>query len=232
VRFRFSNVDHVNYEGSPGALRILQAAKTVFVREGGTGFSARAVAKEAGVTLGAVQHFFRTSNQLLVAVLEFVVNEFETAYEDTSDKLPFNGEARLLAVIDILLDSNWQTDTRKLFYGIYALSCYNEFAATLLDQMYTRHTRLLAGLIGGARPRLSERRCFELAILLASMIDGAMVYTGNRKKPLIARRTLAGLVKTEFLRNLDAPEGRRDSSIGVARTSKVPVRTAARVSRI
>jgi AcrR family transcriptional regulator len=228
VGFHFSNVDRVSFEGVPGALRILRAAKTVFVREGGTGFSARAVAKEAGVTLGAVQHFFRTSNQLLAAVLEFVVNEFETAYEKTSDKLPFNGEARLLAVIDILLDSNWQPDTRKVFYGIYALSCYNGFAATLVDQMYARHTRILAGLIGGARPRLAERRCFELAILLASTIDGAMVYTGNWRKPLIDRRTLAELVKREFLRNVDAPEGRRVASKRLAQTSKPAARAAVR----
>jgi AcrR family transcriptional regulator len=96
-----------------GATRVLRAAKRLFVRSSGSGFSARGVAKEAGLSLGAVQHFFPTRAALLAATLESVVNEYEAAYAAIFAKLPLDGEARLLRVIDWLIDDSWRPRTRS-----------------------------------------------------------------------------------------------------------------------
>lgn len=206
VKFRFSTTIPVRQERSAGALRVLRAAKQTFVQVGGSGFSARAVAKEAGITLGAVQHFFPTTETLLAAVLEFVVNEYETAYEALFQKLPYNGEARLLGVVDILLASNWEPQTRQIFFGLYALACHNEYAAVLMDEMYDRHVQHLAALIGGARPNLSETRCFELALHIASTLDGTMIFTGRKRKEGITKATLRRIVRRGVLDLLDSTE--------------------------
>lgn len=205
MKFRFSGIPPVSQDKSAGALRVLLAAKRTFIHVGGGGFSARAVAKEAGITLGAVQYFFPTTELLLAAVLEFVVNEYETAYDALFQKLPYNGEARLLGVVDVLLSSNWETETRQIFYGLYALSCHNDFAGKLMEAMYDRHVQHLASLIGGARPHLSETRCYELAVHIAATIDGTMLFTGRARKGAITRSALLRVVQEGVLDLLDSP---------------------------
>ena len=227
MKFHFSDVKPAVQKETAGQGRVLRAAKATFIASGGSKFSARAVAKEAGITLRAVQHFYPTTDQLLAAVLEFVVNQFESAYEALFRTLPFNGEARLLGVVDILLDSNWEQETRQVFYGLYALSCYNEFAATLMRQMFERHIQNLASLIGGARPRLSEKQCYELAVHLAATIDGAMVVTARSSHPIVNKISLSRIVRSNLVTLLDSDEER-----SVAKPAKVrPRPTGAAVAR-
>jgi AcrR family transcriptional regulator len=185
-----------------GEQRILRAARRLFVRAGGAGFSARGVAKEAGVSLGAVQHFFPSKDALLAATLEHVLAEFRRAYERLQEELPFNAEARLLGVIDLLVADVWRQDSRKFFLGLHALSCHNRFAERLLGAMCEHHQRRLAGFIGAARPHLTEQQCLDLALQLCAMIDGLMIYTGPRSHTIKPRPRLAAVMKHSALRLL------------------------------
>jgi AcrR family transcriptional regulator len=180
----------------------------VFVRDGAAVFSARRVAKEVGLSLRSVQHYYPTTEKLLAAVVDLVINEFESAYEELYKKLPFNAEARLLGVVDILLAANWQQDTRRVFYGLYTLSCYKKFAAKLMDRMYARHTHQLATWIAAARSNLSEKRCMELAVVVAAMLDGAMIFTGSGEERQISKTGLSQAVRGSVLALLDAPTPR------------------------
>jgi AcrR family transcriptional regulator len=191
-----------------GVERILRAARKVFIRDGGVSFSTRGVAKEAGVSLGAVQHFFRTTNQLLAATMERVLADFRREYDRLQDELPFNAEARLLGAIDILVEDAWRQDSRKFFFGLYALSGHNEFAQKLVNDVYAHHQRRLATYLGAARPRLAEQQCLDLALQIGAMIDGLMIYTGPGSKAVEPRSRLATLVKATVLRLID------DSSLG------------------
>ena len=188
-----------------GAQRILRAARRLFVRNGGAGFSARGVAKEAGLSLGAVQHFFPSKEALLAATLEHVLAEFRRAYERLQEELPFNAEARLLGVIDLLVADVWRQDSRKFFLGLHALSCHNRFAERLLNAMCEHHQRRLAGFIGAARPHLTEQQCLDLALQLCAMLDGLMIYTGPRSHTITPHARLAGVIKRSALRLLAPP---------------------------
>lgn len=196
---------HSDSDDSSSGQRVLKAAKAVFIRDGASVFSARRVAKEVGLSLRSVQHYYPTTETLLAAVVDLVIQEFESAYGELYKKLPFNAEARLLGVIDILLASNWQQDTRRVFYGLYALSVYKKFAAKLMDRMYARHTRQLATLIGAARSHLTEKRSMELAVIVAATLDGTMIFTGPGEGRLISKSALSQTVRAGVLALLDAP---------------------------
>ena len=62
-------------------LRILRAAVNRFTRDGAAAFTARGVAKEAGVSLGSVQHIFPSKQKLLKAMLEFKLTEYEAVFQ-------------------------------------------------------------------------------------------------------------------------------------------------------
>ena len=61
--------------------------------------------------------------------------------------------------------------------------------------MYTHHRRNLAAFIGAARPGLSEERCFEVALQIAALIDGLMLFTGPGTKHFASRAALGRSVK-------------------------------------
>jgi AcrR family transcriptional regulator len=169
------------------------------VRNGGASFSARGVAKEAGISLGAVQHFFRTKDDLLAATLEHVLNDFRRAYDRLEDKFPFSAQARLLAAVDVLIDDIWSQDSRRFFFGFYALSGHSEFAQTLLNGVYAHHQRRFAAYLGAAGPHLDEQQCLDLSLQITAMIDGLMIYTGPGSRAITPRSRLGDVVKSTIL---------------------------------
>jgi AcrR family transcriptional regulator len=167
---------------SPRGLQILRAAVDLFVNEGWGAFTARGVARQAGVSLGSVQYLFPTKDLLLQGMLEFVLADYEAIYARVAAELPFNGEQRLLGVVDHLIDDLWRDRTRRFFFNFWALSCHNPFAARLLEETYTHHQRRIAAYVGAARPGLSEQACLDLALSITALVDGMMIYTGPRAR--------------------------------------------------
>lgn len=158
------------------ATRILQAAKEVFLREGAAKFSSRAVAKEINIRLSSVQHFFPTTNDLLLAMIRFVDGLHTEIYQNMEAKLPLNAVDRLRAVIAYLLEDLFKADTMRFYYGVWALSLQHKEVALFLEQAYAQHRNTLAVLIGAARPSLSESRCRDLALHVAATIEGLMIF--------------------------------------------------------
>jgi AcrR family transcriptional regulator len=193
---------------SAGALRILQAAIRLFIRAGGTGFTARGVAKEAGLSLGAVQHFFRTRDQLLAAMLQQFLSDYGRAYDRLAAELPFNGEARLMGALDYLIADAWRPDARRFFFNLYALSCHNPFVARLFNDVYAHHRRRIAGFIGAARPNLSEQQCYDFALQVAALLEGLMVYTAPEAESVGLRAPLTELIKESVRRLITLDEHR------------------------
>jgi AcrR family transcriptional regulator len=89
--------------------RILQAAFTVLSRQGYENTSIKDIAEEAGVAQGLVHYHFKSKQQLVLAVLEFVCQKVELgvvegeagaiqAFEDTKRTLKDSREANSLYV--------------------------------------------------------------------------------------------------------------------------------------
>ena len=193
---------------SAGAMRILRAAIRLFIKAGGSGFTTRGVAKEAGLSLGAVQHFFRTREQLVEAMLEQFLSEYRQAYDRLAAELPFTGEARLMGALDYLVADAWRPDARRFFFKLYALSCHSRFVARLFNQVYAHHRRRIAGLIGAARPNLSEQQCYDFALEVAALLEGLMIYTAPGARSVRSREHLTELVKDSVHRLITLPERR------------------------
>lgn len=212
MRFTIPNPAHRAFDESETTLRLARAAKQVFLQSGGSGFSMRVVAKEAEVSVGALQHFYPKRDQLLAAMLEFVVNDYEQAYERVFRALPFNGEARLLGAIEYLAADLHRQETRAFFFALWALSCHSKLAAGIVSDMYSHHVRNLAGFIGAARPSLSEERCRELAIQIAAMVDGTMIFTAPGAQHFTSKAASGQMLKQAVLDLIDAPASQRQSA--------------------
>ncbi len=207
---------HRAASATEGATRILRAAIKLFIRDGGAAFSARGVAKEAGLSLGAVQHFYPTKDRLLAAMLEQILADYSENYRKASAHLPFNGEARLLAAIDFLIADAWKPDTRRFFFNLYALSCHNAFAARCMNELFAHHRRRIAAYLGAARPHLTEDECFDLALAVSALLDGLMVFTAPGAKSVDSRERLSDITKKAVLSILGSRPGSDHLARGAA----------------
>jgi AcrR family transcriptional regulator len=216
MKFQFLAKPHVDFDESLNSVKILSAARRVFIRDGGAAFSTRGVAKEADVSLGAVQHFFRSKNELLSCMLEYAVNQFEGGDQSVFEKLPVNGRARLLGVIDILIEDIWDADCRQFFFNFWALACHNEAAAELKDALYRHHINRLAGFIGAAEPAITETRARELAVILAATIEGLMLFVGTRDVHVTTREHMNEMLKNNVLALLSVSATPEDRQFEVA----------------
>jgi len=178
------NIEARPYLNNKQSGRILEAAREVFVREGPAAFSARRVAKEAGLSLGSVQHVFPTTNELVTAMIEHVNDGYEAAYRQMAERLPFSAEERLKAIIDYLLADICRSDVRKFWFGFWSLSCHNAQGQGLLRDAYRWQTNNVAGFIGAARPHLADADCLRLSTHITALIDGMMLFTGMSNKAL------------------------------------------------
>jgi AcrR family transcriptional regulator len=206
MRFTIRSPQHKPYDEGPGTLKVVRAAKSVFVRFGGAKFSIRGVAKEAKLSMGAVQHFYPTRDQLVAAMLEYVTNEYETEWERVSRDFPFNGEDRLMHAVEYLAADILDQETRQFFFALWSLSCHNKFAATLQEEMYAHHIRNMAAFAGAARPKFSERQCIDTAVQIVALTEGLMLFTAPGARQWGSRASLVRLLKRTVTQLLSSDE--------------------------
>jgi AcrR family transcriptional regulator len=206
MRFAIRSPQHKPYDESAGTLKVVQAAKSVFLRSGGAQFSIRGVAKEAKMSMGAVQHFYPTRDQLVAGMLEYVTNEYEIEWERVSRDFPFNGEDRLMHAIEYLAADILEQETRQFFFALWSLSCHNNFAATLQEEMYAHHIRNMATFVGAAKPRFSERQCVDTAVQIVALIEGLMLFTAPGSRQLGSRASLVRSLKRTVTKLLVSDE--------------------------
>ncbi len=207
MRFTIRSPKHKPFDESAGTLKVVRASKLVFLRSGGTQFSIRGVAKEAGTSMGAVQHFYPTRDQLLAAMLEYVANEYETELERVSKDFPFNGEDRLMRAAEYFAGDILEQETRQFFFALWALGCHNKFAATLHEEIYAHYWRSMATFVGAARPNFSERECLEAAMQIVVLIEGLMLFTAPGAKHFASRAALARTIKRAVRKLISPDEG-------------------------
>jgi AcrR family transcriptional regulator len=189
MKFRSKIARSSTYRGMKRAGVILAAARTVFAQHGAAGFTTRRIAKEAKLSLSSVQHVFPTIDALLLSMLEDVCMGYDGVYHKLLASLPFDPKARWDAVIEFLIDDIAEPSSRSLFFGFFALSCTNKGAGRLLQEAYAYHVNYLARFIFDLRPELSQESCRLLAVQVAALIEGVMLFSAPGSK-IISRRSL------------------------------------------
>lgn len=101
--------DHSTKQSHDTRARILQAAFTVLSRQGYENTSVKDIAEEAGVAQGLVHYHYKSKQQLVLAVLEFVCKKVELGLE---------GEAGALAAFAHAKDMLKDKESRRA-NGLY-----------------------------------------------------------------------------------------------------------------
>jgi TetR/AcrR family transcriptional regulator, cholesterol catabolism regulator len=137
--------------------RILDAALALLSRQGISGVSMRAVAREAGVALGLVHYYFEDKTSLVRATLHRI-EELDLALVEADPAV--SPDERLLAALRRIADPEFlTTDYLSLRLQLWALAQAHEDFAEINTTAQKRYRAGLSALIRDARPDLPRREC-------------------------------------------------------------------------
>jgi AcrR family transcriptional regulator len=137
--------------------RILEAAIDLLARDGISGVSVRAVAREAGVSLGLVNYHFSDKTSLLKAALLRVEEQDLAMLDSDPDASP---EERLRTALRRVADPAYlTTDYLALRLQLWALARADVAFEEINASAQKKYRKGLTELIAAARPDLTRDEC-------------------------------------------------------------------------
>lgn len=182
----------VRAKGQQRVQEILDAAVSVIIDDGYSGFTLRRIAELTSITLSNLQYYFPSKEALLQAMM---VREFErsTAELDALMERPAaKPKARFLQAIDYVLSDQEKESRCALFWELWAMSVREPLVAPIMDGFYDQFMRRMAELILDLSPTMARATAQRRAGVIISMLEGASLLRGAGKPQ---RTTLAGFEK-------------------------------------
>jgi AcrR family transcriptional regulator len=168
---------------------ILEAALRLLARDGISGVSMRAVAREAGVAVGLVHYYYVDKTSLIAAVLLRVEEQDIAIVEPDLSLAP---QDRLRAALRHVADPDFlTTEYLSLRLQLWALARADHAFADINARAQKRYRKGLARLIAAARPELSRAECDRRATDIDILQNGMWLTALLGLNRASIRRTVA-----------------------------------------
>jgi AcrR family transcriptional regulator len=169
--------------------RILEAALELLSRHGISGVNIRAVAKEAGVSLGLVNYHYEDKMSLIRAALHRIEEDDLALVEPDLSLAPV---ARLRKALRRIADPEFlTTEYLTLRLQLWSLAQANDEFRQINAAAWERYRDGLAELIGAARPALSSSECRKRAADIIVLQNGLWLTTLLGLDKAAIRRSVA-----------------------------------------
>ncbi|MBT7952139.1 MAG: TetR/AcrR family transcriptional regulator [Gammaproteobacteria bacterium] len=185
---------------TPKKIELLEAARHALASRGHSNFSMRSVAREAGIHLKTLQHYFPNKQSLLTEVLEYTLrsyyfNQFNLMFDKRSD---LGAEEKFRLLIDYVLDDLGDPFTASFFPEIWALASRDPDASLAMDRFYTLYRNNIEELIFELNPKLDGICLIQRAAIIAMAGEGMLLLVGHNKPK---HRELKN-IKNEFVNRM------------------------------
>ncbi len=129
--------------------QILAAARDVLIEKDYTQFSLRNIAAAAGIHLSNLQYYFRSKEDVIHALVDYIVQQYDAKYRERFETLPTMPYPRFIAMLDYLIEDIHDPQTRRLFVQLWALLESSDATGngTLLNELYAQHIENIAEYI-------------------------------------------------------------------------------------
>jgi AcrR family transcriptional regulator len=158
---------------------IIQTAIEMISDEGYAGLSMRALARASGMKLGALQYHFRTSEDMLRALVNYIADEIRQGFD--ARKLG-EGTPSVVELVAFMLDEDAGSEDAllgdRLWPQLWAMEQVEPLVSDLLEEVYAEY---LGGLekameAAGVQSPRAEALC------LMSMTEGESLFTGTGRR--------------------------------------------------
>ena len=151
---------------------ILQTAIEIIADEGYSSLTMRHLARASGMKLGALQYHFRTWDELLRALVEYLRNESRHLLKN-----PEGGPLGIRAIAEIMLTVDAPSDD-GLWPHLWAMAQVEPLVSDLLEDVYAEYLRLLEKALkaaGNQSPRAE-------ALCLMAVMESESLFTGKGRR--------------------------------------------------
>jgi AcrR family transcriptional regulator len=176
---------------------ILQMAIEIIEDEGYGSLSMRGLARASGMKLGALQYHFRTWEDMLRALVEYIETELSKGLQQQIDD---SGSPNVLEIAAFMLDESGQglIFTDRLWPQLWAMEQVEPLVSDLLEDVYADYLRLLEQVLtekGVSEPRAE-------ALCLMSLMEGESLFTGTGRRwesdKQAVRDTILAFIKERY----------------------------------
>ncbi|MFT7460528.1 MAG: AcrR family transcriptional regulator [Planctomycetota bacterium] len=168
-------------KGLARLLSILEAATDIFMEQGYNSLTMRKVATQAGISIGNLNYYYRTKEDLLRDLLDFVINPYLDAFDQAREQAGESPTRQMEAVLTFWIDDLATPETTVFFPECWALANHNPFVSTLLDDMYIKARQSLNDLIPQINPTLTEKESETIALYMCASMEGLTIFAGHEK---------------------------------------------------
>ncbi len=170
-------------KGQERVREILAAARAILTEVGYAELSMRSVAARIGVTLGNIQHYYKTKDQLIEALLVHSFENYQAHIDGVAASLSQGSASEQLAALaDYFIEDIKSASTQRLFLEVAALAVQDAKAAAILDRMMARARRGFKKLVREIDPTASERELNSRSALIAAQILGLTFQLSNSRR--------------------------------------------------
>jgi AcrR family transcriptional regulator len=163
-------------KGMERAREILDAAREIFAREGYAALSMRSVASHIGVSLSTVQHYYKSKEALLEALLLYMMDSYQKQIDAvTHEMASADRVVQFMAAMEIFLADIKNPMTSGVFVEVWALANRNPYAAKILETIHARERKAVSRLIRNLAPATNNADLDIRAILIPALIDGLLL---------------------------------------------------------
>jgi len=160
---------------------ILDAAAAVFMESGYAALTMRKVANHAGISIGNLNYYYRTKEDLLRDLLDYVINPYLEEFDRRRELAGASPEKQLAAVLRFWIEDLNTPETTVFFPELWALANHDEYIAELTDALYAKARINLIELIPQINPTLTNKEVEEIALYLCASMEGLTLFVGNNK---------------------------------------------------
>ncbi|MEU9125022.1 TetR/AcrR family transcriptional regulator [Streptomyces sp. NPDC048506] len=170
-------------QGSIRRTSLLDAAEAVLVAKGAE-VSLRAIAAEAGVRIGHLQHYFPSRADLIKAVLERALDRsLERLAETTGLRMvrddpsgigtPIGPPADPDEVVGVVLAEQDDPQLVRLYVEVWALAARDDEIAAVVREFYRKYVAHVEAFVQQGRPDWPGDLCRARAETFVALVEGA-----------------------------------------------------------
>jgi AcrR family transcriptional regulator len=187
-------------KGRECVLKVLEATRSALVSHGYGGLTLRLVAERAEMAHSNVQYYYPTKERLIDGYMAFQSDRYREDLGRILSERTDDPEGRLRAYVRYYIEDDRNTAVNTLFYEMRAMSQRNDAILHVLDALYEGYRHQVERLIADVNPVLAKPERALRAATIVSLIDGLMVFLGDRNKRYAELAGLAEEAEREIMR--------------------------------
>ncbi len=160
-------------------------------------FTIRNIAAQANISVGSVQHYYKTKNELLQDLLLYVTDKYNQAYRQAFSRIFDSPEDRFFAFVDFLLQDMTRPLRRGFFFQAWALAPMDEYVEKRMEESFSRYHAAVANTVRDLDPDLSPAEISKRASAIQSIIEGTQLTLVKQGRYFVHRESIRSTVREE-----------------------------------